>query len=97
MSIVDVETGQGMALVQIRTANGRKFWAWGNDKSDATRMNFLSSCNPDCHMAYLEMQVGITPTQEQTIPSVRSPSVQAGEVVRVDQFWIDEPVTLRTP
>ena len=28
---------------------------------------------------------------------VRSPSVQAGEVVRVDKFWIDEPLTLRTP
>ena len=72
MSIVDTDTGKGTAHVQSRQVNGRKFWAWGNDRSDVARMNFLSSCDGNassgsagCHGSYLEMQAGVAPTQDQ--------------------------------
>lgn len=82
MSIVDSEKGNGMAHVQTRAANGRKFWAWGNDKSDSMRMNFLSSCNPDCHGSYLEMQAGVAPTQEQTF------ALGAGSSIEFTEAWV---------
>ena len=69
MAQVDTATGLGMVHVQTRQANGRKFWAWGNDPSDQARMKFLSSCDAAtgaCAGSYLEMQAGPAPTQEQT-------------------------------
>ena len=43
--------------------NGRKYWVWGNDVHDASRMNFLSSPGSG---HYIEMQAGVAPTQSQT-------------------------------
>ena len=68
MGIVDTATGEGTLHCQTKEQQGRKYWAWGNDPSDLTRLYFLSSCTggssgTDCLGAYLETQSGVVPTQ----------------------------------
>ena len=68
MGIVDTATGEGTLHCQTKEQRGRKYWAWGNDPSDLTRLYFLSSCTggssgTDCLGAYLETQSGVVPTQ----------------------------------
>ena len=55
--------GFGMLHSQTKQLNGRKYWVWGNDVHDASRMNFLSSPGSG---HYIEMQAGVAPTQSQT-------------------------------
>ena len=68
LTIVDTATGEGTLHCQTKEQRGRKYWAWGNDPSDLTRLYFLSSCTggssgTDCLGAYLETQSGVVPTQ----------------------------------
>ena len=48
---------------QTKQLNGRKYWVWGNDFHDVSRMDFLSSPG---NGRYIEMQAGVAPTQSQT-------------------------------